>query len=205
MSSNLKWKAIFIGAVILVCFVGLVGIPNAPKSLSALKSNFANRIKLGLDLQGGTPLILTLQVQEAVSQETDQALDNINKQLRDKAIRYDDLRKLNDTQILVHNVAPEQACAARTVIADQFPDWDVAPAPGEPSGYLLTMKASPISDIQQRTMDQAQETIRRRIDALGLTEPLVAPYGQGENEIIAALPGEGDRNSAQTLLTRAVT
>ena len=200
MSSNLKWKAIFIGAVILVCFVGLVGIPNAPKSLSALKSNFANRIKLGLDLQGGTHLILQVQVQEAVSQETDQALDNINKQLRDKAIRYDDLRKLNDTQILVHNVAPEQAGAARNVIADQFPDWDVAPAPGEPSGYLLTMKASHISDIQQRTMDQAQETIRRRIDALGLTEPLVAPYGQGENEIIVELPGEGDPNRAKSVI-----
>jgi preprotein translocase subunit SecD len=200
MNSNLKWKAVFIAAVILVCFVGLIGIPDAPKSLSVLKSNFANRIKLGLDLQGGTHLILQVQVQEAVSQETDQVLDNITKQLRDKTIRYDDLRKLSDTQILVHNIAPEQAGAARNVISDQFPDWDIAPAPGEPSGYLLTMKASHIADIQQRTMDQAEETIRRRIDALGLTEPLVAPYGQGENEIIVELPGEGDPNRAKSVI-----
>ncbi len=200
MNSNLKWKAIFIAAVILVCFIGLVGIPDAPKSLSVLKSNFANRIKLGLDLQGGTHLILQVQVQEAVSQETDQVLDNITKQLRDKTIRYDELRKLSDTQILVHNIAPEQAGAARNVISDQFPDWDIAPAPGEPSGYLLTMKASHIADIQQRTMDQAEETIRRRIDALGLTEPLVAPYGQGENEIIVELPGEGDPNRAKSVI-----
>ena len=200
MNSNLKWKAIFIAAVILVCFIGLVGIPDAPKSLSVLKSNFANRIKLGLDLQGGTHLILQVQVQEAVSQETDQVLDNITKQLRDKTIRYDELRKLSDTQILVHNIATEQAGAARNVISDQFPDWDIAPAPGEPSGYLLTMKASHIADIQQRTMDQAEETIRRRIDALGLTEPLVAPYGQGENEIIVELPGEGDPNRAKSVI-----
>ncbi len=200
MNSNLKWKAIFIAAVILVCFIGLVGIPDAPKSLSVLKSNFANRIKLGLDLQGGTHLILQVQVQEAVSQETDQVLDNITKQLRDKTIRYDELRKLSDTQILVHNIATEQAGAARNVISDQFPDWDIAPAPGEPSGYLLTMKASHIADIQQRTMDQAEETIRRRIDALGLTEPLVAPYGQGENEIIVELPGEGDPNRAKGVI-----
>jgi preprotein translocase subunit SecD len=53
MNSNLKWKAVFIAGVILVCIVGLVGIPDAPKSLSVLKSNFANRIKLGLDLQAG--------------------------------------------------------------------------------------------------------------------------------------------------------
>lgn len=200
MNSNLKWKAVFIAGVILVCVLGLVGIPDLPKSFSAMKSNFTNRIKLGLDLQGGTHLILQVQVQEAVSQETDQILDNITKQLRDKAIRYDELRKLGDTQILVHNIVPEQAGAARTFIADQFPDWDIAPAPGEPSGYLLTMKASHIADIQQRTMDQAEETIRRRIDALGLTEPLVAPYGQGENEIIVELPGEGDPNRAKSVI-----
>src|ERR1700726_3005141 len=200
MSSNLKWKAVFIIAVILVSFFGLVGIPDAPKSLSTLKSNFANRIKLGLDLQGGTHLILQVQVQEAVSQETDQVLDNITKALRDKTIRYDELRKLNDTQILVHNIAPEQAGSARNIISDQFPDWDIAPAPGEPSGYLLTMKASHIADIQQRTMDLAAETIRRRIDALGLTEPLVAPYGQGDNEIIVELPGEGDPNRAKSVI-----
>ena len=49
-------------------------------------------------------------------------------------------------------------------------------------------------------MDQAEETIRRRIDALGLTEPLVAPYGQGENEIIVELPGEGDPNRAKSVI-----
>ena len=200
MSTNLKWKAIFIAAVVLICFVGLVGIPELPKSLAVLKSNFANRIKLGLDLQGGTHLILQVQVQEAVSQETDQVLDNITKALRDKTIRYDELRKLTDTQILVHNLAPEQAGTARNIISDQFPDWDIAPAPGEPSGYLLTMKASHIADISQRTMDQAEETIRRRIDALGLTEPLVAPYGQGDNEIIVELPGEGDPNRAKSVI-----
>jgi preprotein translocase subunit SecD len=200
MSSNLKWKAIFIAAVILVCFVGLVGIPDVPKSPAALKSNFAQRIKLGLDLQGGTHLILQVQVQEAVSQETDQALDNVTKALRDKVLRYDEVRKLSDTQILVHNLAPEQAGTARNILSDQFPDWDIAPAPGEPSGYLLTMKPSHIADISQRTMDQAEETIRRRIDALGLTEPLVAPYGQGDNEIIVELPGEGDPNRAKGVI-----
>jgi preprotein translocase subunit SecD len=62
------------------------------------------------------------------------------------------------------------------------------------------MKQSRIVNIQQQTMDQAEETIRRRIDALGLTEPLVAPYGQGENEIIVELPGEGDPNRAKSVI-----
>ena len=201
MNSNLKWKALFIVGVILACVVGLLGLPDfPPKSWAGVKSNFSNRIKLGLDLQGGTHLILQVQVQEAISQETDQATDHITTLLRDKNIRYDEIRKVSDTQILVHNIASEQAGSARNLISDQFPDWDVSPAPGEASGYLVTMKQSRIVNIQQQTMAQAEETIRRRIDALGLTEPLVAPYGQGENEIIVELPGEGDPNRAKGVI-----
>jgi preprotein translocase subunit SecD len=62
------------------------------------------------------------------------------------------------------------------------------------------MSPTRIANIQQATMDQAEETIRRRIDALGLTEPLVAPYGQGDNEIIVELPGEGDPNRAKNVI-----
>ena len=200
MNSNLKWKIVFIVGVIVVCIVGLIGIPDTPKSLAIMKSNFANRIKLGLDLQGGTHLILQVQVQEAVSQETDQTLDHVTTLLRDKSIHYDEIRKLSDTQILVHNIAPEQAGTARNLISDQYPDWNISPAPGEASGYLVTMSPTRISAIQQQTMDQAEETIRRRIDALGLTEPLVAPYGQGDNEIIVELPGEGDPNRAKSVI-----
>ena len=185
----------------MVCLVGLLGLPDfPPKSLADVRSNFGNRIKLGLDLQGGTHLILQVQVQEAISQETDQATDRITTLLRDKSIRYDEIRKLSDTQVLVRNIASEQAGAARNVISDQFPDWDVTPAPGEASGYLVTMKQSRIVNIQGQTMGQAEETIRRRIDALGLTEPLVAPYGQGDNEIIVELPGEGDPNRAKSVI-----
>src|SRR5580693_9291893 len=131
MTSNLKWKALFIVAVILACVIGLVGRPDfPPKSLAEIKSNFSNSIKLGLDLQGGTHLILQVQVQEAVSAETDQALDHITTLLRDKNIRYEEIRKLSDTQILLHNIAPEQAGAARNLISDQFPDWDIHRLPG---------------------------------------------------------------------------
>jgi preprotein translocase subunit SecD len=201
MNSNLKWKAAFILGVILVCIIGLVGRPDfPPKSWAGIKSNFGQVIKLGLDLQGGTHLILQVQVQEAISQQTDQTLDRLTTLLRDKTIRYDELRKLGDTQILVHNIAPDQAGTVRNLVSDQFPDWDIAPAPGEPSGYVLTLKPSTISQIQQSTMDKSVEAIRRRIDALGLREPVVAPYGQGDNEIIVELPGEDDPNHAKTVI-----
>src|SRR5271167_1779090 len=105
MTTNLKWKALFIVAVILACVIGLVGRPDfPPKSWAGIKSNFSDSIKLGLDLQGGTHLILQVQVQEAISQETDQTLDRISTALRTKNIRYDEVRRVDDTHIIVRNV-----------------------------------------------------------------------------------------------------
>ena len=201
MDSNIKWKAVFITLVILLCIFGLVGLPAFPTSLAQLRDNFSRRIKLGLDLQGGTHLILQVQVNEAVSLQTDQTIDHLSTQLRDKNIRYDDLRKVGDTQILIHNLAPDSTAAFRDVVSSNFADWDApAPAPGEQSGYLLTTKPSTVAAIQAQTMSQSEDTIRRRIDALGLTEPVVAPYGQGANEIIVELPGEGDPNRAKSVI-----
>src|SRR5437588_9986984 len=200
MDPNLRWRAVFIALGVFLCIFGLVGLPAFPTSLAQLRDNFSRRIKLGLDLQGGTPLILQVQVNEAVSVQTDQTIDHLASQLRDKNIRYDDLRKIGDTQILVHNLAPESTAAFRDLVSSNFGEWDLAPAPGEQSGYLLTIKPSTVAAIQAQTMSQSEDTIRRRIDALGLTEPVVAPYGQGDNEIIVELPGEGDPNRAKSVI-----
>ena len=148
MNPNLRWKAVFVFAVVFLCVYGLFACPTFPTSLAQLRENFGSRIKLGLDLQGGTHLILQVQVNEAVSQQTDQALDHLTTQLRDKNIHYDELRKVNDTQILVHNLAPESAGAFRDLVDATFPDWSIAPAAGETSGYLLTMKPSTLAAIQ---------------------------------------------------------
>src|ERR1700676_3798764 len=183
MESNLKWKVIFISLVILLCLFGLVGLPTVPTSLAQVLDNFSMRIKLGLDLQGGTHLILQVQVNEAAGLQTDQTIDHLSTQLRDKNIRYDELRKIGDTQILVHNLAPDGTAGFRDLVGSNFAEWDIAPAPREQSGYVLTMKPSALAAIQAQTMSQSEDAIRRRIDALGLTEPYVAPYGQGDNEI----------------------
>ena len=66
MNSNLRWKVVFIAVVLLLCVFGLVGRPSFPTSLAQLRDNFAQQIRLGLDLQGGTHLILQVQVDEAV-------------------------------------------------------------------------------------------------------------------------------------------
>jgi preprotein translocase subunit SecD len=202
MNPNLKWKAVFIVVVILGCVYGLFGLPTFPTSVAQLKDNFGHQIKLGLDLQGGTHLILQVQVQEAIAQETDQTLDRLTSQMREKGIRYEEVRRVDDTHILVRNVAPDQLSSFRDLVDAQLKNvWDLTAAAGEPSGYILTLRPSAVAAIQEQTMTQSIETIERRINALGLTEPTIQPRGgRNDNEILIQLPGEGDPSRAISVI-----
>ena len=201
MNPNLKWKALFILAVILLCIYAVVGYPDFPTSLTALKNNFERQIKLGLDLQGGTHLILQVQVQEAIAQETDQTVDRLTTAMRSKNIRYDEVRRADDTHILVRNIPSDQLSAFRDLIHEQYEGvWELAPAPGEPSSYLMSLRPSEIARIQESTMNQSLETIERRINALGLTEPTIQLHGRKDNEILVQLPGEGDPERAKAVI-----
>ena len=201
MNPNLKWKALFILAVILICVYGLIGLPTFPTSVAQVKDNFGKQIKLGLDLQGGVHLVLQVQVQEAIAQETDQMVDRLTKQLRDKNIRYDEIRRVDDTHILVRNVDSSQASAFRDFVQQQYgAAWQTAPASGEPSGYTLTLLPSAIANIQTATMTQSVETITERINLLGLTEPTIQLRGRNDNEILVQLPGEGDPERAKGVI-----
>jgi protein-export membrane protein SecD len=200
MNSQLKWKFIFIAVVILICLFGLVGMPQLPTSFAQVKQNLADRIKLGLDLKGGSHLVLQVQVDEAIGFRCDQAMDQLSKQLHEKNIPYGEMRRVSDTQILVRNVDPASTGTFRDLVSNQFPDWTMQPAAGENNGFLLTLKPSVVNDIRHETMDQALETITRRINALGLTEPTIAFTGRSDNEILVQLPGEGDPTRAKAVI-----
>jgi preprotein translocase subunit SecD len=202
MNPNLKWKAALILLVILLCVYLLIGVPNFPTSAAAVKDNFAHQIKLGLDLQGGTHLILQVQVQEAVAQQTDQTVDQLTTQLRDKNIHYDEVRRIDDTHILVQNIDTAQAGDFKDLIHSQYEAaWEISPAAGQPNSYTLTMRPSTISGIKDSAMTQSLETIERRINALGLTEPTIQPRGgANDNEILVQLPGEGDPAEAKAVI-----
>jgi protein-export membrane protein SecD len=201
MNPNLKWKLLFILAVILFCLYSVLGMPSFPTNLAQVKDNFEHQIKLGLDLQGGTHLILQVQVQEAVAQETDQTVDRLTTAMRGKSIRYEEVRRADDTHILVRNVATDQLSQFRDLVHEQYEgSWELSPAPGEPSAYLLTMRPSALARLQETTMTQSLETIERRINALGLTEPTIQLHGRKDNEILVQLPGEGDPGRAKEVI-----
>src|SRR5216684_1631335 len=201
MNPNLKWKALFILVVILFCIYFLFGYPVFPTSVAQMKDNFSKQIKLGLDLQGGTHLILQVQVQEAIAQETDTTVDRLTSLLRSKNIHYDEVRRVDDTHILVRNLDSSQLSQLRDVYSAQFAnDWDMSAAAGELNSYTWTLRQSAIARIQESTMTQSLETIERRINALGLTEPTIQLHGRKDNEILVQLPGEGDPERAKAVI-----
>ncbi len=202
MKSNLKWRALSVLLIILFCVYYLVGLPDFPKSFAQMKDNFGHQIKLGLDLQGGTHLILQVQVQEAIAQETDQTVDRLTNELRAKNIHYDEVRRADDTHILVRNIDPAQLSQFRDLVSAQYANvWDLTPTAGDPSGYTLTLRAAAIAQIKDSTMTQSLETIERRINALGLTEPTIQRRGgRNDNEILVQLPGEGDPTRAKAVI-----
>ena len=198
MNSQLKWKFIFILLVILVCIFGLIGIP-FPTSLGQVRQNLSDRIHLGLDLRGGSHLVLQVQVDEAIGQRTDQVYDALQKALHDKNINPG-MSRVDNTHILVSNLDPAASGTFHDIVASQFTDWTVTPAAGEANGYLLSMSPTVIATLRSDAMDQSLETITRRINALGLTEPTIAFTGRADNEILVELPGEGDPTRAKAVI-----
>src|SRR5229473_1780261 len=149
---------------------------------------------------GSSPVKIRI-ARSAITQVTDQTVDRLTNQLRAKNIRYDEVRRVDDTHIVVRNVPSEQLSEFRDLISSQLQNvWDMSPTAGEPSSYTLSLRPSAIAALQEQTMTQSLETIDRRINALGLTEPTIQRHGRKDNEILVHLPGEGDPSRAKAVI-----
>jgi preprotein translocase subunit SecD len=197
MGIKIRNRVIIIGIVILLCVVGLIGLP---RSFAQLKENLRDRIHLGLDLKGGTHLILQVQVEDAVNVTTDQALERLRDEFRSRNIPYADIQKTDSTHILIKGIAQEKSADVQALASSQFSDWDLSRVPGDPTARMLAMKASAAAMIRTQALQQAMETIRRRINALGVTEPTIAEYGQGDYELVVQLPGVDDPSRVKEVM-----
>src|SRR5216684_4032755 len=123
MNPNPKWRALSILLIILFCVYYLVGLPEFPKSFAQVKQNFGHQIKLGLDLQGGTHLILQVQVQEAIAQVKEstmtQSLETIERRINALGLTEPTIQRRggsNDNQILVQLPGEGDPTRAKAVI-----------------------------------------------------------------------------------------
>ena len=90
MEMKIKGRAIFIGIVMVVCLLGIIGFP---RNFQELKDNVRSRIRMGLDLKGGTHLVLQVQVEDAVNITADQVLERLRDELRQKTFPTQTFRK----------------------------------------------------------------------------------------------------------------
>jgi preprotein translocase subunit SecD len=186
MGKNLAGKTAFIVAILVVFIFGIVGIPHG-----GLKQSITDRIHLGLDLKGGAHLVLEVHVAEALASATDRDVARLQDDLQKAGITGAIVGKTDAARpqtIVVSGIPAAKLSDARAVLQGQdYANYDVATTPDGNS--TLTMKLAAVRDLETRTLDTSIETIRERIDKLGVTEPVIQKYGLGENQILVELPG----------------
>jgi preprotein translocase subunit SecD len=189
----LTWKVVVILAVTLLFVAGILGIPK-DWSGQGLLASITDRIHLGLDLKGGTHLILQVQVNDAVNVDSDNAIARLKEDMRARKINYAEITKPDPTghpeQIVVKGVPPEQTSDFKSIINDRLPEYE--PTSGAENSWTVSMKPQSLADLKNRAVTQAIETIRNRIDALGVSEPVIQEHGLGQYQILVQLPGVDD-------------
>jgi preprotein translocase subunit SecD len=199
MQKNLTTKTIIIVATILLCIYGIIG-PGVPTSKAALMKNLKENVKLGLDLRGGSLLILQVQVQDALKAEADNVMDRLKEDLKRADIDYagmdrNDPMRIEDAdsiQINIKGVSAQKSSAFRGLVSDHYPQWILTPVSS--SDYRMNLRPSELLALKSATVERAIQTISNRINNLGLTEPVVQQHGRAEAEfeILVQLPGVDD-------------
>jgi len=193
MTKNLGWKLIVIVATLLVFLFGIFGIPKN-WSGAGLLSAITERIHLGLDLKGGTHLILQVQVNDAVRADAERAVERLKDDLRTRKINYAEIMQpdpVNDPdKIVVKGVPPASASDFKSVVSDRLQEYDATS--GAQDTWALSMKPTALTDLKNRAVAQSIETIRNRVDKLGVSEPVIQEHGLGQYQILVQLPGVDD-------------
>jgi preprotein translocase subunit SecD len=209
MNTNLKFRAIAIVVVILVCVYGIIGLPT---SKAEIEDNWHRNIRLGLDLKGGSQLVLQIQLQDAFKAEADTAMDRLKDELKKANIAYVEMtrndpqtiKEASTIQVNIKGVPATAAANFRTVVNDQLgSEWILSPV--NPTDYRLTMQPSYALKLKDDTLTQSMSTIEKKINGLGLSESTVQKRGGStdEAEILVQLPGVDDPARVKQILKTA--
>ncbi|MEO6923064.1 MAG: protein translocase subunit SecD, partial [Bryocella sp.] len=199
MGKNLGIRTWSIIAVLLIFVYGIFYGPNLPHK-GSLKSLLVDNIHLGLDLKGGTHLVMEVHVDEAVNSYTDRDVQHLGDALAPNGAKATKLDPKHPEIITVTGGTPQQQSAIHdTITGSDYANYDVSSASGG-NGYTMTLKQLSIRDIKSRTLATSIDTIRERIDALGTLDPVIEKYGLGESEIVLELPGINDPAEVQKLI-----
>ena len=205
MQRHLTTKTIVIVATLLLCLFGIFGIP---RSKADWLGNPRKNIKLGLDLKGGSYLVLQVQVQDAVKSECLRNVDSMKQELRKRGVEFGSIdcndpqtiKDADNIQISAQGIPAAKANDFRAVISDRYPQWNLTPI--DSTNYKMGMKQTELLALKSQAVEQSIQTIENRVNALGLTEPSVTQYGRSDSEyeILVQLPDVDDPEHVKDLI-----
>jgi preprotein translocase subunit SecD len=190
---NLRWKWTLILAVVLLCVAGIA----------------SRKIRLGLDLQGGSHIVLQIQVQDAFKAAADSAMESLQEALAKQNIAYASIERNDpatiDTgktiQIAIKGVPADRAPDFRRIVTDLTgQEWTLSTV--GPSDYRLDIRGEAAARLAESTLKQSMQTMERKVNGLGVAEASVQARGGsgGDSEILVQLPGVDDPARVKSIL-----
>ncbi len=183
MNSSMKWKGLFILAIVAVM------------AMSAWPLN--EKIKLGLDLQGGMYLVLDVKVEDALGADRDKEIRSLTDAAADEGLSGLEIEATGATAFVVRGVSPGQDSTIDQIVKDSLSEWEWSRQGSELAFALKSDERERLSDMAVR---QALQTIRNRIDAFGVSEPVIQRQGLGGSRLVVQLPGVDDPERVKRIL-----
>ena len=182
MAKNLRWKILTILAVVALSIFAFY-----PPD---------QKVRLGVDLKGGVHLVLRVVTDDALRLEVQTAADRVVEQLKTANIPVT-ASVVNASSFTV-TVPPDQDAAFRASpsLVELDPNYDRSSGAGT---YTFTLKPNIIVNLREDTVNQALQTIERRVNELGVAKPLVARHSAAD-QILVQLPGVTDVNRAKEII-----
>ncbi len=156
------------------------------------------KIKLGLDLRGGMHMVLQVETDDAIRAETDNAIDGIQRDLEEADITDAVVERTGDSSFDITGVPADRDNFVEDEVLDRYyVGWGMRRL-GDRLQFELTSQEA--KNIRELAVNQARETIRNRVDAFGVAEPIIHEEGLGSNRIVVQLPGVDDPDRIRNLI-----
>lgn len=182
----------------------LVALNLSPATPNWLKSFGAVPMKLGLDLRGGVHFLLQVDVDSVMKQRVEGDLRGIGQALRDERIRYSAVNRLKDNAVTISFRTKEALDDAYHFVMQRYNEftWQKVETSSE---FSLMGDLSPqaLYQVRQETLEQAMNTLRNRVNELGVSDAVV--QSQGESRVSVDLPGIQDTAEAKNILGKTAT
>lgn len=173
----------------------VIALNSATDAPSWLQSIGAAPIALGLDLRGGVHFLLLVDLRFAENRRLNGLLDEMRQNLRKIGATA---VKLENDAIVVESLSADSAERLFAHIAENYTDVETPDEPSTAMRFVLTSAAA--DEIADLTMEQNLQTLRNRVDELGVAEPVITR--QGNDRIVVQLPGLQDPAQAKVVLGR---